>query len=87
MSYQNIQTEVRGKVGVITLNRPKALNALSPELMRELASALDEFEADDNIGCMVITGNEKAFAAGADPASCRWASVSAAARLAAPVAS
>jgi enoyl-CoA hydratase len=66
MSYQNIIAETRGNVGVITLNRPKALNALSPELMGELAAALDEFEADDNVGCMVITGNEKAFAAGAD---------------------
>jgi enoyl-CoA hydratase len=66
MSFQNILVETRGKVGVITLNRPKALNALSPELMREVASALDDFEADDNIGCLVITGNEKAFAAGAD---------------------
>jgi len=66
MSYENILAETRGKVGVITLNRPKALNALSPQLMAELASALDDFEADDNIGCMVITGNEKAFAAGAD---------------------
>jgi enoyl-CoA hydratase len=66
MAYQNIIVETRGKVGVITLNRPQALNALSPELMRELASALDAFEADSNIGCMVITGSEKAFAAGAD---------------------
>ena len=66
MSFENILVETRGKVGVITLNRPKALNALSPELMREVASALDDFEADDNIGCLVITGNEKAFAAGAD---------------------
>ena len=66
MSYENILVETRGKVGVITLNRPKALNALSPELMQELASALDTFESDDNIGCMIITGNDKAFAAGAD---------------------
>ena len=66
MAYQNIIVEVRGKVGVITLNRPHALNALSPELMRELASALDAFEGDDNIGCMVVTGSDKAFAAGAD---------------------
>ncbi len=66
MAYQNIIVETRGKVGVITLNRPQALNALSPELMQELSSALDAFEADSNIGCMVITGSEKAFAAGAD---------------------
>jgi enoyl-CoA hydratase len=66
MSYDNILVETRGKVGLITLNRPKALNALSPELMRELARALAAFEADTAIGAMVITGNEKAFAAGAD---------------------
>ena len=66
MNYENIIVETRGKVGLVTLNRPKALNALSPELMRELAAALDAFEADENIGCMVITGNDKAFAAGAD---------------------
>ena len=66
MAYQNIIVETRGKVGVVTLNRPQALNALSPELMRELASALDTFEGDRNIGCMVVTGSDKAFAAGAD---------------------
>jgi enoyl-CoA hydratase len=66
MSYENILVETRGKVGLITLNRPKALNALSPELMRELGAALAAFEADENIGAMVLTGNEKAFAAGAD---------------------
>ncbi len=66
MAYQNIIVEVRGKVGVLTLNRPQSLNALSPELMRELASAVDVFEADGNIGCMVVTGSDKAFAAGAD---------------------
>ncbi len=66
MAYQNIIVETRGKVGVITLNRPQALNALSLELMRELASALDAFEGDDDIGCMVVTGSDKAFAAGAD---------------------
>jgi enoyl-CoA hydratase len=66
MAYQNIIVETRGKVGVVTLNRPQALNALSPELMRELAAALDAFESDDNIGCMIVTGNDKAFAAGAD---------------------
>jgi enoyl-CoA hydratase len=66
MSYENILVETRGKVGLITLNRPKALNALSPDLMRELGAALTAFEADENIGAMVITGNEKAFAAGAD---------------------
>jgi enoyl-CoA hydratase len=66
MTYENIIVETRGKVGLITLNRPKALNALSPQLMRELAAALDVFEADANIGCIVLTGGEKAFAAGAD---------------------
>ena len=66
MAYQNIIVETRGKVGVVTLNRPQALNALSPELMRELAAALDAFESDDNIGCMILTGSAKAFAAGAD---------------------
>lgn len=66
MSFENILVDRRGKVGLITLNRPKALNALSQALMRELASAIDDFEADENIGCVVITGSEKAFAAGAD---------------------
>ncbi|MCU0869356.1 MAG: enoyl-CoA hydratase [Burkholderiales bacterium] len=66
MNHENILVETRGKVGLITLNRPKALNALSPALMRELAAALDAFEADENIGAMVITGSERAFAAGAD---------------------
>ncbi len=66
MTFENILVETRGKVGLVTLNRPKALNALSPALMRELAAAIDTFEADDGIGAIVITGSEKAFAAGAD---------------------
>jgi enoyl-CoA hydratase len=66
MAYANILVETRGKAGLITLNRPKALNALSPDLMRELTDALTRFEADDNIGAMVLTGSDKAFAAGAD---------------------
>jgi enoyl-CoA hydratase len=66
MAYKNIIVESRGKIGLITLNRPQALNALSPGLMREFAAALDAFEADANIGCMVVTGSDKAFAAGAD---------------------
>ena len=66
MDYQNIVVETRGKVGLITLNRPKALNALNDDLVDELGVALDGFEADENIGCVVITGSEKAFAAGAD---------------------
>ena len=66
MSYENIIVETRGRVGLIRLNRPQALNALNAALMRELADAVDGFEADDTIGCMVITGSDKAFAAGAD---------------------
>lgn len=66
MAYQNILVETRGAVGLITLNRPQALNALNAALMQELTEALDGFEADGSIGAMVITGSEKAFAAGAD---------------------
>jgi enoyl-CoA hydratase len=66
MDYSSIRVETRGKVGLITLDRPDALNALSTELTRELAAAIDRFEADDGIGAMVITGSDKAFAAGAD---------------------
>ncbi|MBI3093849.1 MAG: enoyl-CoA hydratase [Rhodocyclales bacterium] len=66
MNYENIIVETRGKVGLITLNRPKAMNALNDGLIDEIGTALDGFEADPNIGCMVITGSEKAFAAGAD---------------------
>lgn len=69
MEYQSIRAEVRGKVGLITLDRPKALNALNDELVDELGSALGEFEADDDVGCIVITGSERAFAAGADIAA------------------
>jgi enoyl-CoA hydratase len=66
MSYDNLLVESRGRVGLIRLNRPQALNALNRALMRELGLALSELEADKNIGCIVITGSEKAFAAGAD---------------------
>jgi enoyl-CoA hydratase len=66
MTYENILTEIHGNVALIRLNRPQALNALSPKLMDELGDALAKFEADDAIHCMVLTGNEKAFAAGAD---------------------
>jgi len=66
MAFENILTETKGKVGIITLNRPKVMNALNGLLMTELGRALDEFEADPAIGCMVLTGSEKAFAAGAD---------------------
>lgn len=66
MAYQNIIVETKGRVGVITLNRPQALNALNRALIEELTLAIDAYEADDKIGCMLITGSEKAFAAGAD---------------------
>jgi enoyl-CoA hydratase len=66
VSYENIIVETRGKVGLITLNRPKAMNALNDRMIDEISAALDAFEADPNIGCMVITGSDKAFAAGAD---------------------
>ena len=66
MTYQNILVETRGAVGLITLNRPQALNALCDALIRELGAALDGFEADAAIGAVVVTGSEKAFAAGAD---------------------
>jgi len=61
-----IKVEKRGRVGLITLDRPKQMNALNPQLMQELGRALQEFDADDGIGAMVIAGSEKAFAAGAD---------------------
>ena len=64
--YQNIKTETKGRVGIIRLDRPKALNALCADLVTELGRALDGFEADPAIGCMVLTGSDKAFAAGAD---------------------
>jgi enoyl-CoA hydratase len=67
MTYELIQVRTEaGKVGVVTLNRPKQLNALNDQLMNELGTALKAFDADEAIGCMVITGSEKAFAAGAD---------------------
>ena len=66
MAYQTIIVEERGRVGLITLNRPKALNALSDALIDELNQALDAFESAEGIGCLVLTGSEKAFAAGAD---------------------
>ena len=69
MDYENILVETYDKVGLIRLNRPKALNALNDRLMDELGNALLEFDADENIGCIVITGSEKAFAAGADIAA------------------
>jgi enoyl-CoA hydratase len=66
LGYQNILVERRGPVGVITLNRPAALNALNAALIAELGAALDELENDTVIGAIVLTGNDKAFAAGAD---------------------
>ena len=66
MSFETILLDIRGKVGLITLNRPQALNALNAQIVRELNQALDQLEADPNIGCVVLTGSEKAFAAGAD---------------------
>ena len=66
MSYQNIKVETRGKVGVITLNRPESLNALNSAIIEELNRALSTYDADKKIGCIVLTGVEKAFAAGAD---------------------
>jgi len=66
MTYQNIIVETKGRVGIIRLNRPQALNALNSALKAELRQAIEAFDADDGIGCMLLTGNEKAFAAGAD---------------------
>ena len=69
MQYENILVEQQGKVGLVRLNRPKALNALNDQLMDELGHALLAFDADEGIGCIVVTGSEKAFAAGADIAA------------------
>jgi len=66
MTYENILVETRGAVGLITLNRPKALNALCDALVREMGRALDGFETDAAIGAVVVTGSDRAFAAGAD---------------------
>lgn len=66
MAFKNIEVSQEGRVGIIKLNRPKALNALNSELSAEVAEALTKFGADDGIGCVIFTGSEKAFAAGAD---------------------
>ena len=66
MTYENILTRVEGRAGVAQLNRPKALNALSRELMTELMTALEAFDADPAIGCLVVAGSDRVFAAGAD---------------------
>src|SRR5258708_30946273 len=65
-SFEFIIVESKGPVGIITLNRPKMLNALSFGVFREIAAAVDDLEADDKIGCILVTGSDKAFAAGAD---------------------
>ena len=66
MSFTTILTETRGHVGLVTLNRPDAMNALNPTLVNELMDALEVFDTDGNIGAMVVAGSEKVFAAGAD---------------------
>jgi enoyl-CoA hydratase len=66
MTYQNIVVETKGRVGIIRLNRPQALNALNKALISELTQAIETFDADEKIGCLLMTGNDKAFAAGAD---------------------
>jgi enoyl-CoA hydratase len=66
VAYENILTRQEGRVGIIQLNRPQALNALNRELMAEVIAALEGFDADEAVGCLIITGNERAFAAGAD---------------------
>jgi len=66
MATKTVLVETKGRVGILKLNRPEALNALNAELMNELSAALDGFEADDKIGCVILTGSDKAFAAGAD---------------------
>src|ERR1700692_2208731 len=65
-TFEHIIVESKGAVGVITLNRPQMLNPLSLGVLREIAAAVDDLEADDSIGCILVTGSEKAFAAGAD---------------------
>src|SRR6202051_2571884 len=65
-TFEHIIVESKGAVGIITLNRPKMLNALSFSVFGEIAAAVDDLEADDAIGCILLTGGEKAFAAGAD---------------------
>jgi len=66
MTYENIIVETKGRVGIIRLNRAQALNALNKTLIAELTRAIEAFDADDRVGCMIITGSDKAFAAGAD---------------------
>jgi enoyl-CoA hydratase/carnithine racemase len=66
MTYTMVLTEIRGRVGLVTLNRPQSMNAFNTVMLTELFDALEAFDKDENVGAMVVTGNEKAFAAGAD---------------------
>lgn len=66
MTYENILTRSEGRVGIVQFNRPQVLNALNREMMAEAIDALEKFDSDNDIGCLVLTGNERAFAAGAD---------------------
>ena len=66
MTYTTVLTEIRGRVGIVTLNRPQAMNAFNITMLGEVFDALEAFDRDENIGALVVTGNEKAFAAGAD---------------------
>src|ERR1700730_16126697 len=66
MSYENVEIETRGNVGIVRLNRPKALNALNSALIADLSHAIDAFETSAEIGCILLAGSEQAFAAGAD---------------------
>ncbi len=66
MTYTTVLTEIRGRVGIVTLNRPQAMNAFNITMLGELFDAMEVFDKDENIGALVVTGNEKAFAAGAD---------------------
>lgn len=66
MEYTSILTETRGRVGIVKLNRPQAMNAFNSTLVKEVFDALEAFDRDENVGAMIVTGNEKAFAAGAD---------------------
>ncbi|MEW5940029.1 MAG: enoyl-CoA hydratase-related protein, partial [Chloroflexota bacterium] len=66
MTYTTVLTEIRGRVGIVTLNRPEAMNAFNAAMTRELMDALDEFDKNDAVGAMVVTGSQRAFAAGAD---------------------
>src|SRR3970282_1003684 len=69
MTYEFIAAERKGRVGIVTLNRPKQMNALNAKLMQELAAALYELDGDEGVGAIVLTGSDKAFAAGADIAA------------------